>query len=65
MAKKQAAASGRKTAKPKGKAAATGSSNTAAKTSSNTAADAVDEQLARYRSMRHFDVTAEPSGGSA
>jgi bifunctional non-homologous end joining protein LigD len=29
------------------------------------AADAVDEQLARYRSMRHFEVTAEPSGGSA
>ncbi|ADW69172.1 DNA ligase D [Granulicella tundricola] len=24
--------------------------------------DAVDEQLARYRSMRDFDVTAEPSG---
>jgi bifunctional non-homologous end joining protein LigD len=29
------------------------------------AADAVDEQLARYRSMRHFEVTEEPSGGSA
>jgi bifunctional non-homologous end joining protein LigD len=27
------------------------------------AADAVDEQLARYRSMRDFEVTAEPSGG--
>jgi bifunctional non-homologous end joining protein LigD len=27
------------------------------------AADAVDEQLARYRSMRDFKVTAEPSGG--
>ena len=26
------------------------------------AADAVDAQLARYRSMRHFDVTAEPAG---
>ncbi|MEO6923862.1 MAG: non-homologous end-joining DNA ligase, partial [Bryocella sp.] len=26
------------------------------------AADAVDEQLARYRSMRNFNVTAEPSG---
>jgi bifunctional non-homologous end joining protein LigD len=25
-------------------------------------ADAVDEQLARYRSMRDFDVTAEPAG---
>ncbi|HEX7158293.1 MAG TPA: DNA polymerase ligase N-terminal domain-containing protein, partial [Edaphobacter sp.] len=29
------------------------------------AADAVDEQLARYRSMRNFSVTAEPSGGSS
>ena len=26
------------------------------------ASDAVDEQLARYRDMRDFDVTAEPSG---
>ncbi len=26
-------------------------------------ADAVDEQLARYRTMRNFDVTAEPRGG--
>ncbi len=32
--------------------------------SSGKAADAVDEQLARYRSMRDFHVTAEPSGGS-
>ena len=30
-----------------------------------TASDAVDEQLARYRSMRDFSVTAEPSGGMA
>ncbi len=29
-----------------------------------SAADAVDEQLARYRSMRDFSVTAEPSGKS-
>ena len=29
---------------------------------STTSADAVDEQLARYRSMRDFDITAEPSG---
>jgi len=28
-------------------------------------AEAVDEQLARYRSMRDFRVTAEPSGGGA
>ena len=26
------------------------------------AADVVDEQLARYRDMRHFDITTEPSG---
>ncbi|MBV8631381.1 MAG: DNA ligase D [Silvibacterium sp.] len=29
-----------------------------------SAADAVDQQLARYRSMRDFSVTAEPSGKS-
>src|SRR6202012_3002360 len=27
-----------------------------------TAADSVDEQLARFRSMRAFNATAEPSG---
>jgi bifunctional non-homologous end joining protein LigD len=31
---------------------------------SGTAADAVDEQLARYRSMRDFNVTAEPGDRS-
>ncbi len=31
----------------------------------NSASDAIDEQLARYRSMRHFDVTAEPAGSIA
>jgi DNA ligase D-like protein (predicted 3'-phosphoesterase) len=30
-----------------------------------TPADAVDEQLARYRSMRDFKITAEPAGKSA
>ena len=35
------------------------------KKSLHSAADAVDEQLARYRSMRDFHVTAEPSGGSS
>ena len=30
-----------------------------------TSADAVDAQLARYRDMRDFTVTAEPSGGAA
>jgi bifunctional non-homologous end joining protein LigD len=29
----------------------------------DSAANAVDEQLARYRSMRDFKITAEPSGG--
>jgi len=29
-----------------------------------TAADSVDEQLARYRSMRDFHITAEPSGSA-
>jgi bifunctional non-homologous end joining protein LigD len=29
-----------------------------------TPADAVDEQLARYRSMRDFKITAEPAGGT-
>jgi bifunctional non-homologous end joining protein LigD len=33
-------------------------------TPAESAADAVDEQLARYRSMRDFSVTAEPSGKS-
>jgi len=28
----------------------------------DAAANAVDEQLARYRSMRDFHITAEPSG---
>ncbi|MEO7028269.1 MAG: DNA ligase D [Acidobacteriaceae bacterium] len=32
-------------------------------TQSSSASEAVDEQLARYRSMRDFEVTAEPSGG--
>jgi bifunctional non-homologous end joining protein LigD len=35
----------------------------AAKKPAAGAADAVDEQLARYREMRHFDVTSEPAGG--
>jgi bifunctional non-homologous end joining protein LigD len=34
------------------------------KTTEASAADAVDKQLARYRSMRDFNVTAEPSGTS-
>jgi len=35
-----------------------------AKKKAGSASDSVDEQLARYRSMRDFHVTAEPSGGS-
>src|ERR1044072_9351270 len=34
------------------------------KIAGTTAADVVDEQLARYRSIRNFKVTAEPSGAS-
>jgi bifunctional non-homologous end joining protein LigD len=34
------------------------------KETSTSAAAAIDEQLARYRSMRDFEVTKEPSGGS-
>jgi bifunctional non-homologous end joining protein LigD len=30
-----------------------------------SASDAVDEQLARYRSMRDFSLTAEPAGGKS
>ena len=38
----------------------------AAKTKApQSAGDAVDEQLARYRTMRDFNVTAEPSGGTS
>src|SRR5215472_10549140 len=55
--KKTATAKAAKT--PKKKSAAENVSHT------EVAADAVDEQLARYRSMRNFGVTAEPSGGSA
>src|SRR5271163_2983242 len=57
MAKKKAAASAG--VKRAAKASGAGAHKAAG------AADAVDEQLARYRSMRHFEVTAEPSGGSA
>ncbi len=36
----------------------------AKKSAPQNAGDAVDEQLARYRSMRDFGVTAEPSGAA-
>ena len=34
-----------------------------AKSKQSAASEAVDEQLARYRSMRDFSITAEPDGG--
>jgi bifunctional non-homologous end joining protein LigD len=34
------------------------------KSAANSPADAIDRQLERYRSMRDFNVTAEPSGDS-
>src|SRR5665213_315092 len=56
-AHKRAAA---KPSAPKTKSAA----RSTAKKSAGSASDTVDEQLARYRSMRDFHVTAEPSGGN-
>jgi bifunctional non-homologous end joining protein LigD len=51
------------TAKKAAKKAAANKS--ARKETPATPSNAVDEQLARYRSMRDFGVTAEPSGGKA
>jgi bifunctional non-homologous end joining protein LigD len=51
-AKKSAKKAPAKAAKPKA-------------TKPTIAADEVDEQLARYRSMRDFGITAEPSGGAS
>ena len=50
----------KKVAAPKRTAA---KSTKPAKKTVGSASDTVDEQLARYRSMRDFHVTAEPSGG--
>jgi bifunctional non-homologous end joining protein LigD len=47
------------------RAASKSTKRAASKKSLGTAADVVDEQLARYRSMRDFRVTAEPSGASS
>jgi bifunctional non-homologous end joining protein LigD len=41
---------------------ASAESKRAAPAGADTASNAVDEQLARYRSMRDFSVTAEPAG---
>jgi len=57
-----AAASAKNTAKPK--SAKTAIKETSAEEPAQTASNAVDEQLARYRSMRDFKVTAEPAGSS-
>jgi bifunctional non-homologous end joining protein LigD len=60
-----AAATAKKTTKPKAaKSAKLGkkAAKPAAKKSADTASNAVDEQLAHYRSMRDFHITAEPSG---
>ncbi len=60
--------------KPQSKSAQKKSSDTAKKTTNKAvekatgarakASNAIDDQLARYRSMRNFSVTAEPSGSS-
>jgi bifunctional non-homologous end joining protein LigD len=68
---KKVAAGGKKAAKkaavPKKVASVKGAGKVPAKKGvkgASSAADAVDEQLARYRSMRDFGVTSEPSGGA-
>src|ERR1700733_13130591 len=50
----------RRQAAPKAAAKAASAKKNARKTT--TASDAIDEQLARYREMRDFNITAEPSG---
>src|SRR3984885_4879101 len=62
-AKKQSAkASAPKRAATKSAAAKKSTSKPSPRRKSASASDSVDEQLARYRSMRDFKVTAEPSG---
>jgi len=58
-----AAVAAKKTAKPKAARSAKKVGKPASKKSVDTASAAVDEQLARYRSMRDFKITAEPAGG--
>jgi len=53
------------TKKTSTKKSASGKKASPAKKQSASASDAIDEQLARYRSMRDFDITAEPSGKSS
>src|SRR5580698_8344916 len=53
----------KKTAKKaSAKKSATKRASTVKHSETNVASNAIDEQLARYRSMRDFNVTAEPSG---
>ena len=55
---KKAPAKSRTPAAPKSRA------TPASPSSAETASNAVDEQLARYRSMRDFHITAEPAGSA-
>jgi bifunctional non-homologous end joining protein LigD len=48
--------------KASAKKSATKRASTVKHSETNVASNAIDEQLARYRSMRDFNVTAEPSG---
>ena len=57
-----AGVSAKKAAKPK---SAKKAAKPAPKKPVDAASSAVDEQLARYRSMRDFDITAEPSGSKS
>ena len=53
-----------KTPKPAPKKTAAKAAKSSTLKSAQTASNAVDEQLARYRSMRDFQITAEPAGSS-
>jgi len=64
MATKKTAPKKSKPAAKRTPAKSASAKSKAAKKPTPTASDTVDEQLARYRSMRDFHITAEPSGGS-
>jgi bifunctional non-homologous end joining protein LigD len=59
-----AASTARKAAKKSTKSKLAIAASPSAKSSADAASNAIDEQLARYRSMRDFQITAEPSGAS-
>src|SRR5579859_7629996 len=61
-ATKQSAA--KKKSVPAKKAAATKKAPAKKKSAKPSASDTIDQQLARYQSMRDFSITAEPSGKS-